>query len=347
MTARRRYGTNTSLRAATTPAAPTPPGRRPAPGARSRRGARPRAACARHALVRGRLALLAGRVVRVAEQVDRRRPHARRRERRLGAADWPRLHEAAERLHRPERGDRRLAPQRVEHEVEAVAAGRLAERARRGRRRRAGTSASAPSSRARSSAASSRAAATTRPAPSSFAACTAIWPTTPLAPSTSTVSPGASRPRHSSASQAARPDDAEGDRERRVEAVGHRVAARRRDQRPLRERAERLRLYSKYTSVPSARRPDALLAGHVRRLVALQRERAGGDADVDGVHGRGERPRRRRRPRLGSGSRNSPTSRDGAVRVQDGGSHRAGYYDPPSRWTTPRSPTTSRASCPA
>ncbi len=43
----------------------------------------------------------------------------------------------------------------------------------------------------------------TRPAPSSRAACTATWPTAPLAPSTSTCSPGWSWPRQVSAIQAA------------------------------------------------------------------------------------------------------------------------------------------------
>ena len=56
--------------------------------------------------------------------------------------------------------------------------------------------------------------ATTRPAPSSFAAPTAAWPTAPPAPSTSTRSPGCSRARSVSAIQAATPDMPE--RRRRV-----------------------------------------------------------------------------------------------------------------------------------
>lgn len=53
---------------------------------------------------------------------------------------------------------------------------------------------SAPSRRARSSAAADRAHATTRPAPATRASWTADCPTTPPAPSTSTVSPAASFP---------------------------------------------------------------------------------------------------------------------------------------------------------
>ena len=54
--------------------------------------------------------------------------------------------------------------------------------------------------------AAERAAATTRPAPSRRAACTATWPTTPPAPSTSTVSPGRRAARASSTSHAATAD---------------------------------------------------------------------------------------------------------------------------------------------
>src|SRR3954447_22264874 len=69
------------------------------------------------------------------------------------------------------------------------------------------TTASAPSSRwARSRLAVSRAAATTRPAPSRPAACTAIWPRTPLDPRTRTDSPFCSSARQVSASHAASPE---------------------------------------------------------------------------------------------------------------------------------------------
>src|SRR6266705_1822921 len=65
------------------------------------------------------------------------------------------------------------------------------------------TAASAPRESARARPSSSREAAITHLAPSSLAACTATCPTAPLAPRTSTCSPGWRRPRQVSAIQAA------------------------------------------------------------------------------------------------------------------------------------------------
>ena len=84
---------------------------------------------ARQLGVRGRLAVLAGGVVRVAEDLDRRRPDRLRGERRLRARRLPEADHPPERLHRADRRRGRLAPQRIEHDVEAVAAGRLAQHA--------------------------------------------------------------------------------------------------------------------------------------------------------------------------------------------------------------------------
>ena len=64
---------------------------------------------------------------------------------------------------------------------------------------------SAPSASARSRPAALRATATTQRAPFSRAACTATCPTTPLAPSTTTVSPGTRRPRSRTGIQPASP----------------------------------------------------------------------------------------------------------------------------------------------
>ena len=103
------------------------------------------------------------------------------------------------------RGER-LAEQRVDDHVDAPIARparapppdpRCRPAAPRRRRRAPGSAAAPPAS------------ALPRPrgaAPSDLAACTAICPSTPLAPSTSTCSPGLSSARHVSASHAASPD---------------------------------------------------------------------------------------------------------------------------------------------
>jgi len=79
------------------------------------------------------------------------------------------------------------------------------------------------------------------------------------------------------------PRYAEADGERRVESVGHRVAAAGRNLRALAERAVRLDARVEVDEAAVGASADALLAGDVRRLVALVRERAAGDPDVDRV----------------------------------------------------------------
>ncbi len=121
---------------------------------------------------------------------DRRRRQLGRRAGRLADLDQP----PATR-DRAQRRDGRRAPERIEDHVEGAAAGLLQRRRQLLPVRSSSRAAiSAELLGARERPRRARPAATTRPAPSSFAACTAMWPRTPVAPSTSTRSPAAGRP---------------------------------------------------------------------------------------------------------------------------------------------------------
>ena len=226
----------------------------------------------------------------------------------------------------------RRAPERVEHEVEAVAAARPRAARRRGRRARlelhGGVGAELGGALEPSSL---RAAATTRPAPSSFAAWTrdlrrrrrsrrARAPSRPLAGAAPLER--AARPR----ARRRRGRRRAPDRARR--APGSRSPAS--ISVALGERAERLAAALEVDEAAVRAPADALLARDVGRLVALGGNVPGRDPHVDRVHAGGERRRATSAPSPASGSSNSPTSGIGAIRAQDGGSHRRGYYDPPS-----------------
>ena len=243
----------------------------------------------------------------------------------------------------------RRAPQRVEHEVVAVAAGR-----RRGSAaaqvvgsRRAATVASAPSSRARSSpAASARGGDDPARRPSSFAA----W-TRDLA-----------RPRRSRPARArSRPAAA-----RRASRAPARPPARRRRRRPparrRARRARRSRCPAEQPCAPRRRRrarrcvevhararpraaPTPSLPGDVRAARARRAAKVPGRRSA-GRPGSGPRPTMLDAPSPPRGSSELPDLGDGAVLAQDRGAHRADTTIPRSM-DDAGSPSTSAASCPA
>ena len=188
------------------------------------------------------------------------------------------------------------------HDRRAVAAARAA----RGRRR-ASPPSSAPSARARSRRPRSRPAATTRSAPRSFAPCTATLPDVPLAPRTSTRSPGPTRAALERV-PADDPGDAERDGRRVVDVGLDRHEPVGRDRRPLRER-------------PVARDAEAVAedvdAVAVRPCARRPRSRAC-TAAADGRRRSGRRRRRDRagsaRPRARRASSRSPASGSRHVR---------------------------------
>ena len=268
-----------------------------------------------------------------------------RGDRRLRAGRLAELHEPAERPQRGQRRDGGLAPERVEHEVEARAARRLAQR--RGERRRRAAHRRVGAERARQlqplGAARGRDDAARAEQPRGL---------------DGDLADDAARAEHQhrlaglqlaapvQREPGGEPGDAEADGERRVEARGHGVAAAGGDQRALRERPVRLDGGVEVDGAAVGAPADALLARHVRRLVALVRERPGRDAHVDGVHAGGEHGER-----LGAlGGRRIVEARraPGRRRGRAGSRHAsARILRSAVRWTTPRSPTTSAASCPA
>ena len=294
----------------------------------------------------GGLAPLVGGVVRVAADVDRRRAHRARGDRGLGAGRLAHVDEAPERLAarsappapaRPRAGRARGRSHRPPPPRAARRRG-PGSRAAPSHRRRARARAPAPPRCGRPPRRGRRRAAS-RPGPRSGRPLRSLRAPAP-------TRPAASAPRHSSGSQAASPATPRQTASAGVEPGRDRVTAPGLDQRPLGERPVRLDARVEVDEAAVVAPADALLARDVRRRRGARSgtSRSRCARRPGSSRRRARRAARRHRTEPGRRTRPAPGSRH--VRA---GSRLAlrGYYDPPFGWTTRRSPTTSRASCPA
>ena len=309
----------------------------------------PAAACAAMLPVGGGLALLAGACSscsRAGRPAWRGSPPRSAWPRRPPTGRVARAARTASGRDRRERG---RAPQRVEDEVVAVAAGRLAQRGRSTASRVAAERdvASAPS---RAGALEPVRVARRGDDPARAEQPRRLHarsgPTTPLAPRTAR-----SRRRRAGRATPARARR-RGRRRRgrpRAPGRGRRAPGSRRRRRSASARRTRRTASRRVLEVDerAVRAPaDALLAGDVGRLVALERERARWRCGCRS--GSSPRPATSSTsaPSAGAGSSKLAELGDGAVRAQDRRLASPGYYDPPSAWTTPRSPTTTQGLVP-
>ncbi len=226
---------------------------------------------------------------------------------------------------------RRVAPERVDHDVGARRA-RLARAPPPGRRRSAGRRRRRARARAR---APTRCAPPPPPSgrPPRRAAWIATWPTTPLAPSTTTVSPGASRPRsrtdiHPASPATPRPPASTSPRPSGTATSDSSGAPTTSAKAPVMGRH--------HTRVPAGSVADAITSpmhsapavkgGSGKRHVEAPR----GDGEIDRVEARGPHPHERppgRRRGLGGLAHH----RGGAPLDHAHGSHRGARYTPPGR----------------